>query len=163
MTSPRIRLTLAAAALCAAAPAAAQAAKGPVANPYNAQALCGPGYAEIGRKPMYDTLLTNGRTVKVAEGVLFYNASNGVNCAVVMKSFRLNKKTHTYVTLATRPRSAANTRSDNGNFQYYAGPVRLYARGKCIWWQGGMDYSLWAGQWWTPRRAGFRTGWVHCR
>lgn len=148
-------------ALCAAAlPGLAQASE---ANPYTAQGLCGSGYTVIDRHPMRDTLLTTGKTITVAESVLLYSRATGKNCAVPLKRFRLKKKTHTYVTLMTRPASAANTANDAGDFQYYAGPVYLYARGKCVMWQGGMDYSLWAGQWWTPRRAAFRSGWVHCR
>ncbi len=161
MTKPHIRAAAIGAAAVLAGVAAPTAAG--ARNPYTASGLCGPGYQVIDRKPMYDNLVTTGRRVKIAESVLMYNARNGNNCAVTLKRFRLNKRTHTYITLARRPLSAKTVRSDRGDFRYYAGPVYLWAAGKCVQWQGGMNYHLWAGEWWTPRQVSFRSGWVHCR
>jgi hypothetical protein len=92
----------------------------------------------------------------VGELVVYYNASNGNNCA------RFNHlgaaygvTAHTYVALfkcsTTNPGngcgSALDGQSDEGNFAYYAGPVRVQAPHNCVQavgyvhWQGADRYA----------------------
>ncbi|MBG0564534.1 hypothetical protein [Actinoplanes aureus] len=93
-------------------------------NPYSASAICGSGYSVIDKQ--------------VSEGeyymYLLYNSSNGKNCAVTLKQANLGTKTLTDVYLIGQKNAGAA--EDYGKFEYYAGPVYLYAPNECIQWGG---------------------------
>ncbi|HEY5835967.1 spore-associated protein A [Streptomyces sp.] len=85
---------------------------------------CGSGYGVIDSLPI-STLGT---------AYLTYNSSTGKNCVVTV---RANPGTAMYMAAAIR--LAGNSASeviDAGNYTTYAGPVYLYAAGKCIDWGG---------------------------
>ena len=133
-------------------------------NPYTGPGVCGPGYKAIDRHKLVDG--NNG--ILLAEVVLSYKASTGQNCVVTLKRYRIGLKTkyydNVYADLYTKPLSTpGNTTSDQGSFAYFAGPVYVTARSKCVQWGGGAD--LWAPSNWHPRgvlHSAFRSGWTHC-
>jgi serine/threonine-protein kinase len=142
------------------APAAASARK----NPYTAAGVCGPGYKVIDRHA-----LTDGNWgVKLADVVLTYNAATGRNCVVTLKRYRVGQAAKygdwLYAELYTRPLSTpGNTTAQSGNFKFFAGPVYVTARSKCVQWGGGAD--LLVPKNWVPRgefHSAFRSRWSHC-
>jgi hypothetical protein len=143
-------------------PATASAKK---QNPYTAAGVCGPGYKPIDRHKLVDS--NHGKLI--AEIVLTYNAATGKNCAVNLKRYRVGVAEKyndwMYVTLYTRPlRNPANLDSDKGDFNWYAGPVYVSARDKCVQWGGGADLIVPAN--WSPRGkfySHFRSRWTHCK
>jgi hypothetical protein len=155
-----LSLALAASAL-AVAPSAASAEQ---ANPYTAAGVCGAGFKPIDRHNLVDG--NNG--ILLAETVLTYNGATGQNCVVTLKRYRvgLTSKYHDHVMaeVYTRPLSTpGNIDSDYGNFKFFAGPVYVTARNKCVMWGGQSDE--WAPANWVPRgdlHSAFRSGWTHC-
>ena len=133
-----LRLALCAAILpLLAIPSAASAAK----NPYTAPGVCGAGYRVIDRHRMYATDPSNGNPVLLATVVLTYNPAQGMNCAVTMKRYRVGKAArvfgdHIGVSLAARPVGPNTVGGDSGEFKYFAGPVYVPARHRCVQWAG---------------------------
>jgi len=146
--------------VAALSPAAADAKR----NPYTAAEVCGPGYKVIDRHKLVDS--NHGKLL--AELVLTYNSATGKNCAVNLKRYRvgLGRKYEDwmYVQLHTRPlRDPANSATDKDDFKYYAGPIYVYARDKCVMWGGGASLIVPAN--WTPRgtfHSAFLSRWTHC-
>lgn len=159
-----LTLTLAAALLGAAAgPAPASAAK----NPYTAAGVCGAGYKSIDRHRLYDHNPYSGKRVLLATIVLTYNPATGKNCAVTMKRHRVGKAAGwgdwLYVSLAARPLGDATVGGDSGNFRYYAGPVYVPARRRCVQWSGGAHLLLPKN--FVPRglySSAYKSRWEHC-
>ncbi|MEV1022424.1 spore-associated protein A [Streptomyces sp. NPDC050264] len=86
---------------------------------------CGSGYSVI------DSMsVTNG----LARAYLTYNSSNGYNCVVTM-----NNTGSTHFLDAAVEVSGGDWVRDRGNYKSYAGPVYVYAAGKCIDWGGSAD------------------------
>jgi hypothetical protein len=143
---------------------AAPATSGAETNPYTAAGVCGAGYKPIDRHKLVDG--NNG--ILLAETVLTYNGATGKNCVVTLKRYRVGKVTRYHdnvmAEVYTRPLSTpGNVDSDQGNFAYFAGPVYVSARDKCVQWGGQAD--LWAPANWVPRgdlHSAFRSGWTHC-
>ncbi|GAB2916196.1 protein kinase [Nonomuraea fastidiosa] len=106
----------------------------PVKNPYTATQVCGSGFSVQ-------------RSISFSGGVTYqlWNNSTGQNCAVTIKTADVGKSTPTGVTLEAQ---GGGTQSDNGNFEYYAGPVKVSAKGKCVRISGyvgsGRSSSDWA-------------------
>lgn len=103
------------------APPAAPKTTAPVAkatNPYTPTQVCGSGFAVQ-------------RSSSFAGGVTYqlWNNSTGQNCAVTMKTADIGLSTHVSVTLEVQ---GGGSQSDSGSFEYYAGPVKLSAAGKCV-------------------------------
>ncbi|WP_423464784.1 M23 family metallopeptidase [Promicromonospora sp. MS192] len=98
---------------------------GSSSNPYTPAEVCGSGYSVIDSA----ALGTVGRTY------LLYNAGNGYNCAVTLKSTNLG--TPSAVSAFLEPEGASRT-TDSGNFSYYAGPVKRSAPGTCVKWGGSV-------------------------
>src|SRR5687768_9098175 len=78
---------------------------------------------------------------------LYYNASTGYNCAVNVRVHPYNQFKHdTSITLMNEDwrednhRPGYNIDEDGGKFQYYAGPVKVYGKGKCISVHGRTSY-----------------------
>ncbi|MEV6861003.1 serine/threonine protein kinase [Streptosporangium subroseum] len=92
-------------------------------NPYSPQQACGAGFS-VQRQASF-----SGGTV-----YQLYNASTGNNCAVAMKSADVGKATQVWATLEVQ---GGGTSTDRGNFDYYAGPVILSGKGKCVRISGG--------------------------
>lgn len=165
MTTSR-KLLVPALAAALAVPSAAEAAK----NPYTAKRVCGSGYKVIDRHKLTDTNPYNGNTVHLSTVVLMYNASTGKNCAVNLKRYRVGKEDKkTFgdfmsVSLATRPLNNANVDGDSDEFRFYAGPVYVRARGKCVQWSGSATMLM--QKYFTPRGTyndAFKSRWSHCR
>ena len=163
----RILILAACAATIAAlgVPAAASAKK----NPYTAAGVCGPGYRVIDRHRLWDYNSSNGNKVTLATVVLTYNSANGNNCAVTMKRYRVGKRRRggiddwLYVSLAARPLSDATVEGDSGNFKFFAGPVYVPARNRCVQWGGGASLLVPANH--TPRghyNSAYKSRWEHC-
>lgn len=156
----RILISLVVLAAVATLPATAAAKK----NPYTAERVCGAGYKPIDRHKLVDS--NHGKLL--AEIVLTYNPATGKNCAVNLKRYRAGKaETYNdwlYVTLYTRPLSnPENLDQDKGDFKWFAGPVYVSARDKCVQWGGGADLIVPANH--TPRGSyysHFRSRWSHC-
>jgi serine/threonine protein kinase len=105
------------------------------ANPYTPQRLCGGGYGVV------DTHGLDG-----ARAYLLYNGRTGVNCVVTMVP-ESTGKTFLSATLQVRGGGRAGR---TGPFPFYAGPVRLPAKGKCVMWGGASKTARWT------------SGWSHC-
>jgi hypothetical protein len=72
---------------------------------------------------------------------LLYNAGNGNNCSVTLKTTSVGTKTTVSAYLQAQDKSRT---TDKGSFDYYAGPVRVKAAGVCIAWggsAGGVTYN----------------------
>ncbi|RVX47338.1 protein kinase-like protein [Nonomuraea polychroma] len=96
----------------------------PAKNPYTPQQVCGAGFS-IQRSSVF----TGGTTYQL------WNNSTGQNCVVTMKSADVGKKTPVSATLDVQGGGSA---TDSGNFEYYAGPVKLPAKGKCVKFSGSV-------------------------
>lgn len=154
------RLLLLALVVAAALPSSASART----NPYTATGVCGPGYSVVDRHKLVDS--NHGKLL--AELVLTYNPATGKNCLVNLKRYRVGLGRRymdwMYVQLHTRPlRVASNSATDKGHFKYYAGPIYVSARGKCVMWGGGADLVFPANH--SPRgtyHSSFLSRWSHC-
>ena len=111
------------------------AAKSVQINPHTPQQLCGAGYRVIDSHP-----------VGGARIYLLYNNRAGANCVVTMVA-RSSGKIYLNASLVVR---GGDHQSRTGAFMFYAGPVRLPAKGKCVEWGGATKAAKWA------------SGWSHC-
>ncbi|GLH99605.1 serine/threonine protein kinase [Phytohabitans aurantiacus] len=104
---------------------------GSTPNPYTAAQVCGSGYKVIDSA----TLGSFGKVY------LLYNAGNGYNCSVMLKTASVGTKTTVSAYLQVQGGSRV---TDKGSFGYYAGPVRAKAPGVCVAWggsAGGVTYN----------------------
>ena len=104
-------------------------------NPHKPQQLCGGGYRVIDAHP-----------VGGARIYLLYNSHAGANCVVTMVA-RSSGKVYLNASLVVR---GGDHQSRSGAFLFYAGPVRLPAKGKCVQWGGATRSAKWT------------SGWSHC-
>jgi serine/threonine protein kinase len=111
------------------------AAKSVRANPYTPQRLCGRGYRVVEAHALGD-----------ARTYLLYNTHAGTNCVVTMVP-RSTGKVFLNASLVVK---GGGRESRSGVFSFYAGPVRLPARGKCVMWGGASKTARWT------------SGWSHC-
>jgi predicted Ser/Thr protein kinase len=102
------------------------------ANPYKPQRLCGSGYRVIE---------THG--LGEARAYLLYNAKAGTNCVVTMVP-RSSGKVFLSASLVVK---GGSRESRSGSFPFYAGPIRLPARGKCVMWGGASKTARWTSAW----------------
>ena len=80
-----------------------------------------------------------------------------------LKRRRINKPDNLNITLITRPRTAENSAGDGGlDLGYFAGPVKVHARSKCVQWWGGTIQKHRKQHTTVELNSGFRSGWVHC-
>ncbi|MEU7829686.1 MULTISPECIES: M23 family metallopeptidase [unclassified Nonomuraea] len=96
-------------------------------NPYTAEEVCGSGYSVID-----SAALTGGRTY------LLYNSGNGYNCVATLKTTSLG--TASAVSAFLEPEGESRS-TDSGSYDYYAGPVKRSAPGKCVKWGGSVGSS----------------------
>ncbi|TQL95045.1 serine/threonine protein kinase [Actinoallomurus bryophytorum] len=104
-------------------------------NPYTPQRVCGTGYRVIDMHGLGD-----------ATTYLLYNAKAGANCVVTMIR-KSSGKTYLGASLVVK---GGGRGSRAGAFPFYAGPVRLAAKGKCVTWGGASKTAKWT------------SGWSHC-
>ncbi|MEU7836884.1 MULTISPECIES: M23 family metallopeptidase [unclassified Nonomuraea] len=105
-------------------------------NPNTPESVCGAGFTVID-----SAALTGGRAY------LLYNSGNGSNCVVTLKTTNLGKGSA--VSAFLEPQGASR-KTDSGSFDYYAGPVKLAASGKCVKWGGSVGSST------------YTSGFEHC-
>lgn len=96
-------------------------------NPYSPEEVCGSGFGVVD-----SAALTGGRTY------LLYNSGSGDNCVVTLKSTNLG--TATAVSAFLEPQGGTRT-TDQGNYGYYAGPVKKHAPSVCVKWGGSVGSS----------------------
>ncbi|MCW6006443.1 hypothetical protein K1W54_17945, partial [Micromonospora sp. CPCC 205371] len=104
---------------------------GSTTNPYTPAQVCGSGYKVIDSAAL-------GASGKV---YLLYNAGNGNNCVVTLKTTSVGTATTVSAYLQAKDESRV---TDKGSFEFYAGPVRVKAPGVCIAWggtAGGVTYN----------------------
>lgn len=104
-------------------------------NPYTPQRLCGGGYRVVGAHPVGE-----------ARTYLLYNARTGINCVVTL----VPKSTGKIFLNASLVVRGGDRQSRSVMSPYFAGPVRLPARGKCVMWGGAAKTVKWV------------SGWSHC-
>ena len=104
------------AGLYAATPAAADT------NPYTPKEVCGSAYDVIAKREIH------GGGMHLADTYLMYNA--GYNCVVTIKRAYVGRPSWTEAWLWRG--NYSNLAEDEGNFEYYAGPVRRYADDRCV-------------------------------
>ncbi|MFC6019148.1 serine/threonine-protein kinase [Plantactinospora solaniradicis] len=105
-------------------------------NPHTPGKVCGSGYQVID-----SASLTGSDGVQQGKVYLLYNAGNGYNCTVALKSTSVGKATAVSAYLEVKGRTRS---TDSGSFAYYAGPVRAKAAGVCVRWGGsaaGVSYN----------------------
>ncbi|MEU8177526.1 hypothetical protein AB0C14_32035 [Microbispora hainanensis] len=149
--------------------AAALAVGGLAANPayaisagYTPEGVCGSGFGRVS---------TDGsRAVKTPTGRVFgrvyllYNRKTGQNCVVTIKSSYAGTATRTSATLVTQVRRHRDEpvttarKSDSGKYKYYAGPIKLYAKGLCVKYSGTIADTRINGE----VASGGRSGWGNC-
>ncbi|MEV0149387.1 MULTISPECIES: M23 family metallopeptidase [unclassified Nonomuraea] len=105
-------------------------------NPHTPEEVCGSGYSVID-----SAALTGGRAY------LLFNSGNGYNCVVTLKTTNLSSSTSMSAFL--EPEGSTRT-TDSGSYQYYAGPVKRSAPGKCVKWGGSIGSST------------YTSGFEHC-
>jgi hypothetical protein len=89
----------------------------------------------------------DGANVVGARVSLLYNASNGYNCVVAIKTTKIGTASDVGAFLEVE--GSART-TDRDEYGYYAGPVKKKAPGKCVKW-GGMVGS-----------SSYTSGFEHC-
>ena len=109
---------------------------GGTTNPYTPEEACGDGYKVI-----------DGANVTGARVSLLYNASNGYNCVVAIKTTKIGTASDVGAFLEVQGEARTTDRDEYG---YYAGPVKKKAPGKCVKW-GGMVGS-----------SSYTSGFEHC-
>lgn len=104
-------------------------------NPYTATGVCGNGY-----------YIQKKQAIRGAIIYLLYNGSH--NCVVTIKTASIGRRTYTSAELVVQN---GGSDVDLGYYKYYAGPVKLPARGKCVMWGGSTQDDYF-----------FNNEWVHC-
>ncbi len=81
-----------------------------------------------------------------AGGVTYqlWSDSAGQNCVVTMKTLNVGKKTAVSATLEVQ---GGGSKTDSGSFEYYAGPVKLPAKGKCVRFSGSSTTGSTSADW----------------
>ncbi|WP_406078806.1 protein kinase domain-containing protein [Micromonospora sp. NBC_00858] len=105
-------------------------------NPYTAAQACGSGYQVID-----SATLTGGDGRRRGRVYLLYHSGNGNNCVVTLKDTAVGTPSAASAYLEVQGRARS---TDSGSFDYYAGPVRASAAGKCVKWggaTGGVSYG----------------------
>ncbi|MEO3810500.1 hypothetical protein ABGB17_15990 [Sphaerisporangium sp. B11E5] len=92
-------------------------------NPYNPQRICNSAGKGTGFGLQRSSAFTGGVTYQ------FYDAATGANCVVTMKTSNIGTATPVSATLEVQGQAPV---TDKGSFSYYAGPVILTAKGKCV-------------------------------
>lgn len=113
---------------------------GVLATPANAAAqspegICGAGFGRVTGGTKAVTTPSGRRYGTV---YLLYNGKTQQNCVVTIKSSFTGTKTPVSAELTVMPKAIKDTkqsptvRRDSGNFKYYAGPVKYWAKQACV-------------------------------
>ncbi|MFG1703411.1 protein kinase [Nonomuraea sp. M3C6] len=103
-------------------------------NPYTATQVCGGGFS-VQRQSSF----SGGTTYQL------WNNGTGQNCVVTIKSGTdVGKATPMSATLEVQ---GGGSQTDSGNFEYYAGPVKLSAKGKCVRYSGSSGSGSTSAGW----------------
>jgi hypothetical protein len=105
---------------CASLYAAAPAAAAP--NPYTPKEVCGSAFDVIAKRAIRDA------GVHLADTYLMYHA--GRNCVVTIKRAYIGRESWTEAWLWRR--NYGNLAENQGNFEYFAGPVKRWANNRCV-------------------------------
>ncbi len=99
-------------------------------NKYKATQVCGDGYEELDAQALKSP-------AGVVKGRIFflYRDSDGSNCVVTLRTTGLAKKGAASSFLEVQ---GQERKTDAGNFQYYAGPVKATAPDTCVKWGGSV-------------------------
>ncbi|MFI7441198.1 protein kinase domain-containing protein [Nonomuraea indica] len=102
-------------------------------NPHTPTSVCGSGFY-VQRQGSF------------AGGVTYqlYNNSTGENCVVTIKTADIGKATPVTATLEIQ---GGGRQTDSGNFEYYAGPVKMQGKGKCVRFEGGAGSGRTSADW----------------
>ncbi|WP_344940821.1 protein kinase domain-containing protein [Sphaerisporangium flaviroseum] len=92
--------------------------KPPVSSPYTPQTVCGGGFSVVRSSPF-----NGGVTYQL------YNGATASTCVVTMKTQYLGIATPVSATLEVQGSAPV---SNSGSFKYYAGPVIMASKGKCV-------------------------------
>jgi hypothetical protein len=116
------------------------ATKPPVqaSNPYTPQQVCNSGGHGSGFYVQRSSSFSGGQTYQL------YSTSTGYNCVVTMKTKDIGKSTQVSASLESQ---GGGSDSDSGNYEYYAGPVMVQAKGKCVKYTGGGAGGSTSGPW----------------
>ena len=87
-------------------------------NPYSPQQVCGAGFS-----------VQQSASFPGGTAYQLYNPSTGNNCAVTMKTADVGKATQVSATLEVQ---GGGSSTDRGSYEFYAGPVILPGKGKCV-------------------------------
>ncbi|WP_248961398.1 hypothetical protein [Sphaerisporangium perillae] len=148
--------------------AAALSIGGVIANPayavaaaHSPEGVCGSGFARVA---------DSKRAVKTPSGQVFgyvylmYNRRTGYNCVTTIKTSYVGTATMTSATLMTQTKrikdepARTNKKTDNRKYKYYAGPVKLYAKGFCVKYSGTIADTRPQGE----IASGGRSAWGNC-
>ncbi|MGW3342923.1 protein kinase domain-containing protein [Nonomuraea rubra] len=106
----------------------------PKPNPYSATQVCGSGFV-VQRSSSF----SGGTTYQL------WNNGTGQNCVVTLKSgANVGKSTPVSATLEVQ---GGASQTDSGNYEYYAGPVKLPAKGKCVRYSGSAGSGSTSAPW----------------
>jgi hypothetical protein len=105
----------------------------PVRNPYTPEQVCGAGFYV-----QRSSTLTGGAIYQL------YNTSTGENCVVTIKTADVGKATPVSATLEVQ---GGVSKTDSGSYEYYAGPVKLQAKGKCVRYLGRVGGTGASADW----------------
>jgi serine/threonine-protein kinase PknK len=97
----------------------------PKTNPYSPQQVCGSGYS-----------VQESHTLKGARAYQLYNGST--NCAVTIKTSSIGVRTA--ITAGIQAEGGSWV-TDSGSYEYYAGPAKTPAKGKCVRYRGSHGGS----------------------
>ncbi|WP_237110775.1 hypothetical protein [Nonomuraea sp. MG754425] len=117
-----------------AAPKPTKTAAAPsVPNPHSAAGVCGSGF-----------FVQRSKAFSGGETFLLYNNGTGENCVVTLKTTDVGRATSMSATLEVQggPSDRAS-----GTYEYYAGPVKLPAKGKCVRFTGSVGSSGASADW----------------
>ncbi|GIF01381.1 serine/threonine-protein kinase [Paractinoplanes rishiriensis] len=101
---------------------------GGAGNPYTPGEVCGNKFAVVDSAP----LLAGDGTLQ-GRVYLLYNATSGRNCTTTLKAADVGTATATSAYLEAE---GADRVADSGQFEYYAGPVKVKSAETCVKWGG---------------------------
>ncbi|WP_433540232.1 hypothetical protein ACQP10_31610 [Streptosporangium sandarakinum] len=86
------------------------------------------------------------RSVPFSGGAVYqlYNSSSGLNCAVTMKTADVGVATSVWATLEVQNGAS---KTERGSYDFYAGPVILSGKGKCVRVSGGSSTGSTSSGW----------------
>jgi serine/threonine protein kinase len=102
-------------------------------NPHTPAQVCGSGF-----------YVQRSQSFNGGETFQLYNSGTKQNCVVTMKYVGVGKESPVSATLDVQ---GGESVTDNGNYKYYAGPVKLPAPGKCVKFSGSVGAGSTSAGW----------------